>query len=147
MPRTRFVFVAALAAAALLCARPAAAQSAAAADSAGAVADTYELTQVTERPQLQNAGDVRRALIRAYTDAMRDKGLTGSVTLLVRIQADGQVDTAHVTELATDAPDLVPAARKVVAVMRFSPAKRDGHPVAVWAPLPVNFVLATAPTP
>jgi TonB family protein len=57
------------------------------------------------------------------------------------------VDPATVQVLSTTYPGFDAAARRVVATMRFRPARRNGYLVPVWVVIPVSFVPLGRPTP
>lgn len=73
-------------------------------------------------------------------DAMRDN-LEGIVYLNVWITAEGTVKKAEV--LKSDAAVLNQAAIDAVRQWEFTPAKKDGKPIAVWVTIPFKFRLKT----
>jgi protein TonB len=102
---------------------------------------TYEISAVEERPDLTNRSDVARSLSRNYPPLLKDAGITGTVTIRMRIMEDGRVDPASISVENSTHDAFGDAARKVVERMRFRPAKVGGRPVKVWITLPVTFQL------
>jgi protein TonB len=78
-------------------------------------------------------------VIPAYPESEREKGTEGAVGLNLLIGRDGMVHEVKVEKSVSAVFDSL----AVDAVMQsiFSPAKRDGKPVAVWYQFPVRFVL------
>jgi TonB family protein len=103
---------------------------------------SYDLSEVERQPELDNRPIVAAALGREYPRALRDAGQTGTVTLRFRVLPDGTVDRASVTVENATHPDFAEAARRVVYVMHFRPARIRKGPVPVWVTLPVTFQLA-----
>lgn len=119
----------------LAAATPAAAQkNRSAADSTG----TYQLRDVTQIPTVLNVDDLRQALNAGYPPALRESRTGGQVDVRFRVDARGVPDAemfiTRSTNPAFDAPTLE-ALRK----LRFSPAKVDDKPVAVWVLLPIEW--------
>jgi TonB family protein len=101
----------------------------------------YELAQVEEQPSLVNLGAVQQAVSREYPAELRDGGVTGTVTLRLRVLPDGSVDHGSVSVVEATHPAFGEAARRVATTMRFRPARVHHRPVAVWVILPVVFRL------
>lgn len=72
-----------------------------------------------------------------YTDGARDRKVSGTVVLSVRIDTDGLARDLKVIR-ALD-PDLDVQAMNAVEKWRFEPGKKDGNPVTVQATIEVNF--------
>ena len=91
------------------------------------------------QPELLNRRDLAAALTREYPPELRASVVSGQVTLVFRLRADGTVHeaTADVME-ATDLAFVAPALR-VLPVMRFRPAAIGGTAVPVWISVPVMF--------
>jgi len=104
---------------------------------------TLELSAVEVQPELANREEVQANLSRNYPPLLRDAGVTGTVTLRMRIRSDGSVDTGSITVEQATHDAFSQAAAAVVARMRFRPARLNGRPVPVWVTLPVTFQLAT----
>lgn len=89
-------------------------------------------------PQLLNASEVERALVRNYPALLRDAGVGGRVVLWLLIDENGRVIDTDVREssgqLAFDS-----AAARVGEIMRFSPGMNREDRVRVWVSLPVVF--------
>ena len=121
--------------AALLLAVPAALQAQAApADSLRGLATE----EVETLPQLRNWPQVARSIQRHYPEAMRGGGQLGHAVVRFQIDERGTPRGAYVHQSSAMA-DLDQASLRVVADMRFSPARRGGRAVAVWVTLPVSF--------
>jgi protein TonB len=76
----------------------------------------------------------------AYPATARRAGVEGQVVVRARVTAEG---TVHEVQLRRGAhPLLDEAALDAVERWRFTPALRDGRPVAVWANVPIRFYLA-----
>jgi TonB family protein len=78
-------------------------------------------------------------VIPAYPESEQEKGTEGIVGLNLLIGRDGMVHEVKVEKSVSPVFDSL----AVDAVMQsiFSPAKREGKPVAVWYQFPVRFVL------
>ena len=73
-----------------------------------------------------------------YPDAARAKGIEGTVTLKMLIDAKGRVSEARVK---TSIPELDAAAVACVKKWHFKPAQKAGRPTAAWAEGMVTFRL------
>lgn len=104
---------------------------------------TYELSAVEEQPSLSNSSEIQRQLSRQYPPLLRDAGVTGTVTLRMRVMEDGTVDPSSVSVENSTQEGFADAAKHVVERMRFRPAKVGGKAVKVWVTLPVTFQLQT----
>jgi TonB family protein len=89
-------------------------------------------------PEMLNREEVVRALERSYPPMLRAAGIGGSVRVSVDIPLDGRPTDVRILE-SSGYPALDEAAIRVVQVMRFSPAQRDGRAVATRIDLPVVF--------
>lgn len=97
-------------------------------------------TPLSAMPRLLNRDEVMRLLRRFYPEAERRAGREGDVIVALHIGRDGAVSSVDVTRTAGPAFD--EAARKVGALMKFSPAVAlNGKPVAVKLPQAVQFRL------
>jgi TonB family protein len=103
---------------------------------------TFELSAVEALPELLNRGEVQAALSRNYPPVLRDAGVTGSVTLRMRVRSDGSVDVSSITVEESTHFAFSEAAKRVAMTMRFRPARAEGKLVPVWVTLPVTFQLA-----
>ena len=108
----RLLFAAAL----LAVAAPAAAQESAPADGP---------------PRLSNADEVRAAVPALYPDTLRALRVGARVRVRMRVDPDGTVGASGIMRSGAFAP-LDSAALRVVALMRFEPARVAGEPVAQW---------------
>jgi periplasmic protein TonB len=107
-------------------------------DSTEANPDQPGFTPMTVRPQLLNADEVQRVLIREYPAVLRDAGIGGAPVLWLYIGQNGVVERTQVQETSGfDALDQ--AAANVASVMRFTPAQNRDQTVAVWVQIPIRF--------
>jgi len=106
---------------------------------AAALPVAYELSGVEEQPELANRQAVAAALARAFPSRLRAAGDSGLVTIRMRVRDDGTVDVPSIQVVRTTNPGFSDAARQVVRVMRFRPARVGGTAVPVWVTLPVSF--------
>lgn len=102
---------------------------------------TLELSAVETQPELLNREEVAAALSRNYPPLLRDAGVTGSVTVRLRIGSDGVVDPESIEVLESTHEAFSQAASRVAERLRFRPAAVGGKPVPVWVTLPVTFEL------
>lgn len=97
-------------------------------------------TPLSAMPRLLNRDEVLKLLRRFYPEAERRAGREGDVVVALHIDRAGSV--ASVDVLRSAGPAFDEAAKKVGALMRFSPALAlNGKPVAVKLPQPVQFRL------
>lgn len=75
----------------------------------------------------------------SYPESEREKGVEGIVSLRLLIGRDGMVEDVKVVKHLSVVFDSL--AVQTVKQSVFSPAKRNGRPIAVWYYLPVRFVL------
>jgi len=107
-------------------------------DSTEANPDVPGFTPMTVRPQLLNAEEIQRVLMREYPAVLRDAGIGGAPVLWLYIGTDGTVQRTQVQETSGfDALDQ--AAANVASVMRFTPAQNRDQTVAVWVQIPIRF--------
>ena len=90
-------------------------------------------------PKLLNRDEVLANLRRFYPESERRAGREGTVVVALHIGVDGKVDPVDVAASAGAAFDA--AARKVAALIRFSPAVGRGGPVPVKLPQNIIFRL------
>jgi TonB family protein len=96
---------------------------------------------VEVQPELVNREEAAAALSRNYPPLLRDAGVTGTVTIRMRIGRDGVVDPASIQVESTTHELFSDAAVRVAQRLRFSPARSRGQPVPVWVTLPITFQL------
>ena len=95
-------------------------------------------TPYTVSPELKNRDEVNRTLVQDYPPMLRDAGVGGTVLIWVLIDESGSVMKTQVKQgSGHDALDA--AAKKVAAVMRFSPALNRDQKVKVWVAIPIVF--------
>ncbi|MBV9109881.1 MAG: TonB family protein [Gemmatimonadetes bacterium] len=103
----------------------------------------YQLATVEELPKLANNAEVQAALVRNYPPLLRDAGVTGQVTLRMRVDASGSVDPQSITVEQSTHDAFSTAATRVAETMRFIPAKMHDKSVPVWITVPITFQLAS----
>lgn len=91
---------------------------------------TEETVDVPPRPLSQPAPQLPARL--------REKGVSGSVTLSLLIGTDGKVEKARVLD-ASPAGLFEEPALEAVKSWRFAPARYAGEPVRIWARQTINF--------
>lgn len=97
-------------------------------------------TPLSAMPKLLNKDEIMALLRRFYPEAERRAGREGDVVVAIHIGRDGAVSSVDV--LRSSGPAFDDAAKKVAALMRFSPAvSLGGKPVAVKLPQQVQFRL------
>lgn len=97
-------------------------------------------TPLKEMPRLLNRDEVMAALKRLYPESERQAGREGAVVIMIHLGMDGMVSSSDIARAASPAFD--EAAKKVGALMRFSPAiGLNGKPVPVRMPQEVRFKL------
>jgi protein TonB len=100
---------------------------------------TYELSAVEEQPRVANGPELQRLLERNYPPLLREAGVTGQVSVRMRVEEDGTVDPASITIEDASNDQFADATKRTVARLRFRPAKVGGRPVKVWVILPVTW--------
>lgn len=108
---------------------------------------TYDIRAVEQMPELINRRTVINAIEREYPPVLREMGAVGTVTLRMRLLENGTVDRASVDVIESSGLQFDDAARRVVYLMRFRPARIRGHAVKVWVTLPVVFNLGPVMAP
>jgi TonB family protein len=88
-------------------------------------------------PMPANVQEIARALNGEYPPLLREAGITARAQVRLRIAATGEVLQA--TSLSATHPEAGPAAERAMARARFSPARKNGQPVAAEIVLPVEF--------
>lgn len=99
-------------------------------------ASPYEARTVEEDPRLLNGAEISAALSDALPDPLRATG--GSLALRLLVREDGTVDADRAVVVQSSDAALNEMALRVVARMRFIPAKVAGRPVRVWVELPLE---------
>jgi protein TonB len=100
--------------------------------------ETPSFTPHTVKPELTNADDVQRALIREYPPMLRDAQIGGTVVVWLFIDTEGVVENSKV-QTASGYPMLDAAALNVANTMRFTPAYNRDQKVPVWVSIPITF--------
>lgn len=107
-------------------------------DTVGEASREHQAVVFTKPPEILNKGEIVRAMLHNYPAAARDRGIGGTVYLRVFVDEHGiehdlQISRSSGNDLLDD------AARKIVAIYRFSPALNHDKPVAAWITVPVTF--------
>jgi TonB family protein len=102
---------------------------------------TFELGEVEEQPELLNREEVAAAMSRNYPPLLRDSGVTGTVTIRMRIGRDGMVQPSTIQVVTSTHEAFSDAAVRVAHLLRFRPARVKGQLVLVWVTLPITFQL------
>ncbi len=97
-------------------------------------------TPLKELPRLLNRDEVLASLKRFYPESERQAGREGVVIVVIHLGTDGLVSSSDIARTASPAFD--EAAKKVAALMRFSPAiGLNNKPVHVRMPQEMRFRL------
>ncbi len=94
----------------------------------------------TVAPQLENSSEIAVMLEARYPPDLRDRGVTGTVVLLVQVDTEGQVRRSAVWE-SSGHEEFDDVATSVASSMRFVPAQSTSGPVTVQIMVPVDFKL------
>jgi TonB family protein len=119
----------------------------AAADTVPLPTGVIDVGDATDKPRLLNGLQMQRLMVSNYPPLLRDAAITGTAEIAMVVTAGGAVTEVRAVD-ATH-PAFADAAVAVMSQARFSPARREGRPVAVRLRLPVSFTLerAAAPVP
>lgn len=119
---------------------PAPAGDAAAAPRAAPAPDSlgaYELTEVEEQPRPINVGAMQAELQRLYPPHLRRAGERGVVQVRFMITTAGEV--GHLRLISSNHAGFDAVTLQAVRVLRFTPAKIGGQPVATWVEVPIQW--------
>lgn len=89
-------------------------------------------------PRPKNDREIARLLREHYPDDLRERAVTGEVSVWLFIDDGGAVEDARILE-PSDRKAFNEAALEVARRMRFEPAVRDGEPVGVWVARTLRF--------
>ncbi|NNM06605.1 MAG: energy transducer TonB [Gemmatimonadetes bacterium] len=78
-----------------------------------------------------------------YPVDLWDANVEGEALLRVRVTETGDVDSVEVVE-ASGYPAFDSAAVRGALLLRYSPARRNGKRISVWAEVPVQFTKGDA---
>ena len=96
---------------------------------------------LTEQPRLLNREELVRDIQRFYPEAERRAGREGRVVSHIHLNKNGQVSGV---DIATSAGTLFDeAAKKILSLARFSPARAGEKTVAVKLSFPIEFALTS----
>jgi TonB family protein len=90
------------------------------------------------KPEISNVMDVVRVMQKEYPAHLRDRGIGGTTSLWLLIDPGGNLVRSIIRQ-GSGRMELDLASEKAVRAARFSPAKAQGKPVAVWIEMPVQF--------
>jgi len=102
-----------------------------------------DVSRAEVKPKLLNAAEVQRVMQAAYPARFAEEGITGETTVRFVIDENGLVDPSSIIVESSDA--FGTAARMVVEVMRFKPARLEGKPVPVVVTMPITWTLERTP--
>src|SRR5690606_22864583 len=85
----------------------------------------YSADELSERPQLLSPSKTADLIRSAYTTALRDAGVSGTVQLAFVIDEQGKVEASSVKIMASTAEGLTEAAKTVAPKLEFKPGKKD----------------------
>lgn len=107
-------------------------------DAAWAPGAGPEFTPFEKRPELKSPAAAKRAIVRAYPEALRRAGYGGSVTLWAFVDTTGKVTNVRVAS-SSGHPLLDEAAESVMWDVEFHPATNKGWKVPVWIQQQITF--------
>ncbi len=90
------------------------------------------------KPPVLNPDTLAAAVSREYPPELIKRQLGGVVRVRLRVTPQGTVDSAQLA-IPTGDTALDAAAVRVAHALRFTPARRGGEPVALWAVMPIEF--------
>ncbi|MBK8575145.1 MAG: energy transducer TonB [Elusimicrobia bacterium] len=96
---------------------------------------------LTERPRLLNREELARNIRRFYPEAERSAGREGRVVSHVHLNKNGDVSGVDIGTSA--GPLFDEAAKKILSLARFSPARAGERTVAVKMAVPIEFSLTS----
>lgn len=105
---------------------------------ADSTAGTTTVVAVDRHQRVRNAWRVQRALEDEFPTDLRDRGVGGSVTFLILLDADGRLVRRQIAKGASH-PAFNRAAWAVLSIMEFSPAAAGGCRVRYLGELEVTF--------
>jgi hypothetical protein len=106
----------------------------------GALPVEHEMEGLDRAPELTNPVAVGRALEEQYPPTLRGtEAGRGVAAVRVLLDAAGVPREPATWVMFAPHPEFAQAARRVVAEMRFRPARLNGAPVPVWITLPIRF--------
>lgn len=109
-----------------------------AAEIPGEFDDYMNVLPMMQVAELTNRDEVRRELLKRYTDDLRRRGARGSVYVLLWIDETGTVRKHRIEASAGNAAfDL--AVAEVVPLMEFTPTRHEGAAVRSVVRVPVHF--------
>src|SRR5438477_8772499 len=96
----------------------------------------YSGADLDSPPKLVNGAATARLIERAYPDALRRAGISGTVQIQFVIGANGKVEASSVEVVAASLPQLGDAAKSVVEKIEFRPGTAKGQAVRARVVLP-----------
>ncbi|MEO5929940.1 MAG: energy transducer TonB [Candidatus Kapaibacterium sp.] len=99
--------------------------------------DMDEFVQVDKEP-VWDQTDLQRRI--KYPELAQRNNIQGQVIIRALIGRDGHVVKTHIDR--SDHPSLNDASIEAVTHTSFTPAMKDGKPIAVWVSIPITFKLS-----
>jgi protein TonB len=99
----------------------------------------YEPAELTTPPKLSNVQEAIRLVQRSYPEALRTRGVNGTVELEIIIGANGKVQVGSVTVVDASIAAFGDAAKTVAEKLEFVPAKVNGKAVKSKVVLPLVY--------
>jgi protein TonB len=91
------------------------------------------------RPQILNADEIQKQMVRRYPPHLLDAGIGGTVVLDFLVDESGMPSAWQIVQ-SSGHPLLDEAALKMASTFRFSPARtRRDQVVPVWTRFPIRF--------
>ena len=112
---------------------PSARASRSCAASASADTTVYDTTQVTIKPKAVSGPSI------SYPDELRQNRISGRVTYLLVVNANGRVDRRSIKVMRSDDIEFERASREYVEQVLFSPGCLNGQAVRVRVVFPIDF--------
>ncbi len=89
-------------------------------------------------PRLLDADEAERIITMFYPSRLQQRGIGGSVRVMLWVDEDGTVQDRQVLESSGE-PSLDRAALNATGRLRFEPARRQGVPVGSWVKFNIQF--------
>lgn len=94
---------------------------------------------VDERPRLKNLRELASRMQELYPPQYRIADIEGEVVVQLVVDTDGRVEDEGISVVSASYPDFEVPTKTLAKMLRWEPAKRNGHPVRVWVRLPVSW--------
>jgi TonB family protein len=90
-------------------------------------------------PRILNEAEIEREVTRQYPPLLRDAGVGGTVVVQLTVDSTGTVVPGSLRVVRQEHPEFDAPALRVLAGMRFSPARLNGEAVPVTIEIPLTF--------